>query len=217
MRLLSVALTSISMDRWQGSVGRPCGQDYRGGADGVSGGNRHQVRIYSSCRSEDSTRCGNIGGIGSFSKRNRYNRDFFDYDKLASAVLSGISSPQKKLPKLETARVKDIRAFLNSLEETEDLRNCFVRDLIPSFVRQRMHESGYAGPSVRISDEDLLDCLHICAFPKRELDGITAEELLCSAARSVAPATDAADMARFIGSLTLCANLWRTLDRLIFS
>ena len=59
----------------------------------------------------------------------------------------------------------------------------------------------YAGPCVRISDEDLLDCLHICVFPKRELDGITAEESLCSAACSIAPPTDAADMPRFVGSL----------------
>ena len=78
----------------------------------MSGGNRHQVRIYSSHRSEDSTRCGNTGGIGSFSKRNRHNKDF-DYDKLASAVLSGLSSPRKKLPKLETAQVKDIRSILS--------------------------------------------------------------------------------------------------------
>ena len=78
-------------------------------------------------------------------------------------------------------------------------------------------KSGYAGPSVRISDEDLLDFRHICAFHKRELGGITAEELLCSAARSVAPITDAADMPRFVGSLTLCANLWRKLDRPVFS
>ena len=201
MRLLSVALTSMSMDRWQGSIGRPCGRDIRGGAGGVSGGNHRQVRIYSSYRPEDSTRCGNIGGIVFFSKRNRYNRDF-DHDNLASAVLGGISSPQKKLLKLETAQVKDIRAFLNSVEETEDLRNCFLRDLIPSFVRQRIcMKSGYAGSSVYISDEDLLDCVHICVFPERELDGIAAEESLCSAARSVARATDAADMARFVGSL----------------
>ena len=36
---------------------------------------------------------------------------------------------------------------------------------------------------------------------KRKLDGITAEESLCSSARSVAPVTDAADMPRFVGSL----------------
>ena len=81
---------------------------------------------------------------------------------MASAVLSGISSPRKKLPKLETAPVQDIRAFLNSLEKTEDLRNCFIRDLAPSFARQRVcMKPGYDGLSVRISDEDLLDCLQL--------------------------------------------------------
>ena len=145
----------MSMDRWQGTVGQPCGQGYRGGAGGVSGGNRRQVRIYSS-------------------RRNHHKRDF-DCDKLASAALSGIASLRKKLP---TAQVEDIRAFLNSLEETEDSQNCCIRYLIPSFVRQRIcMKSGYAGPSVRISDEDLLDCLHICGFPKRELVGIAEESL----------------------------------------
>ena len=60
-------------------------------------------------------------------------------------------------------------------------------------------ESGYTSLSVRTSDE-LLDCLHVCAFPKRELDYITAEESLCSAGRSVGAATDLADMQRFVGS-----------------
>ena len=62
-------------------------------------------------------------------------------------------------------------------------------------------KSGYTGQSVRMSDEDLLDCLLFCAFPKRELDGIVAQESLCSAGRSVDPATDAVDMPRFVGSL----------------
>ena len=62
-------------------------------------------------------------------------------------------------------------------------------------------KSGYSGPSVRISDEDLLDCLQFCATPKRERDGIAAEESLCSGARLVAPGPMAADMPRFIGSL----------------
>ena len=53
------------------------------------------------------------------------NRDF-DCVKLASAMLSGISPHRKKLPKLDTAHAKDIQAFLNSLEETEDLRNCYI-------------------------------------------------------------------------------------------
>ena len=99
--------------------------------------------------------------------------------------------------------MKDIRAFLYSiLEETKDLHKCYIRGHIPSFVRQWMRiKSGYSGLSVRISDEDLSDCLHICAFPKHELDGITVEESLCSAGRSVAPATDAADMPRLVGPL----------------
>ena len=216
MRLLSVALTSMSMDRWQGSVGRPCGQDIRGGAGDVSGGNRHQVRIYHCHRSEDSTRCGNIGGIGSFSKRNRHNRDF-DYDKLTSAVPSGISSPRKKLPRLETAQVKDIRAFLNSLEETEDLQNCYIRDLIPSFVRQRIcMKSGYAGPSVRISD-DLLDCLHICV--ERGLDGILLRKnrFALLLVRLLLLLMLQTWRGLFGVRLTLCANLWRKLNRPIFS
>ena len=45
-----------------------------------------------------------------------------------------------------------------------------------------------------------MDCLHAVAYPKRANDGIALEELLCSAARSVAVATDA-DMPRFVGSL----------------
>ena len=98
--------------------------------------------------------------------------------------------------------MKDTRAFHNSLKETGYLRNCFIGDLIQSLARQQIcMKSGYAGPSVRISDEDLLDCLHICACPKRELDVISAEESLWATARSVARAKDAADMARFIGSL----------------
>ena len=49
---------------------------------------------HSSHRSEDSTRRRDVGGIDSFSKPNCKNR-YFDYDKLASAVLSGIPSPRK--------------------------------------------------------------------------------------------------------------------------
>ena len=62
-------------------------------------------------------------------------------------------------------------------------------------------KSGYTGLYVRISDEDLLDCLQLCAFSKRELGGIIAEKSLCSAGRLVAPAADAAGMSRFVGSL----------------
>ena len=86
----------------------------------MPGCDRRQTRIYSSHHSEDSTRCGDIGGIGSFSKRNRQNR-YFDYDTLASTALSGIFLCGINFPKVETAQVKGIRAFLNSLEETEYL------------------------------------------------------------------------------------------------
>ena len=66
------------------------------------------------------------------------------------------------------------------------MRNCFIRDLVPSFVRQRTcMKSGYVGSSVRISDEDLLGCLHSCAFRRGKLDGISAEGSLCSAGRLV--------------------------------
>ena len=111
--------------------------------------------------------------------------------------------------------VKDVRAFLNSSDETDGLCNYFIRDIFQSFVRQRIcMKSGYAGSSVRTSDEDLLDCLHTCGFPKRELDGITAEESFCRAARSVAPATDAAGIPRFVGFLFdamskyVCGRSW---------
>ena len=46
-----------------------------------------------------------------------------------------------------------------------------------------------------------MDCLHAVAYPKRAYDGIALEELLCSAARSVAVATDAADMPQVVWSL----------------
>ena len=55
--------------------------------------------------------------------------------------------------------------------------------------------------AARISDDDLMDCLHATAYPKRKLDGVSVEESLRSIARSVAPATNATDMARFVGSL----------------
>ena len=46
-----------------------------------------------------------------------------------------------------------------------------------------------------------MDCLYICAYPKYALDGNSVEESLRSTARSVAAATDAANMPRFVGSL----------------
>ena len=43
------------MDRWQGSVGGSCGQDYGGGAGGVPGCDRRQAHSYSSHRSEETS------------------------------------------------------------------------------------------------------------------------------------------------------------------
>ena len=45
------------------------------------------------------------------------------------------------------------------------------------------------------------DCLHRCAFPKGELEGSSVEGSFSSAGHSVAPATDATDMPRFVRSL----------------
>ena len=64
----------------------------------MSGGSRHQGCIFSSHRSEDSTRCGNIGGLSSFQNVTVITDRDFDYDELAPAVLSGISSPRKNPP-----------------------------------------------------------------------------------------------------------------------
>lgn len=47
----------------------------------------------------------------------------------------------------------------------------------------------------------MLDCLRDIAYPKRAHDGIALEELLCSAACSVAAATEAAGMLRVVRSL----------------
>ena len=63
-----------------------------------------------------------------------------------------------------------------------------------------------------------MDCLHICVFPKHELDGITADESLCSAARSVVPATDAADhgavcRASLRRYVQICGGSW--VDRFV--
>ena len=46
--------------------------------------------------------------------------------------------------------------------------------------------------------DNMEDCLHSNAYPKRKLDGIFAEESLRSIARSVASATNAVDIARFV-------------------
>ena len=128
------------MDRWQGSVGRSCGQDYGRDAGGVSTCDRRQAHNYSSHRSEDSTRHRNVGGIGSFSKCNRQKTDI-EHDEIAATLINGLSSSNtKKLPMLKTAQMKGIRAFLNSLEASEGSRKLFYSRPYSIFRRR----SGYA-------------------------------------------------------------------------
>ena len=74
------------------------------------------------------------------------------------------------------------------------LRSCYIRDMIPGFLPQRLcMAAGYTGETSRIPNDDLLDCLRAKAYHKHKLDAISAEESLCSIARSVDPATNAAD------------------------
>lgn len=67
-------------------------------------------------------------------------------------------------------------------------------------------KAGYTDRVSRIPYEVMLDFLHAIAYPKQAHDGIALEELVCSAAFSVAATTEAADMLRFVGSLldTMC-------------
>lgn len=46
-----------------------------------------------------------------------------------------------------------------------------------------------------------MGCLRAMAYPRSELDGLSVEESLRSIGRSVAPATDAAYIARYVRSL----------------
>ena len=76
-------------------------------------------------------------------------------------------SPAKKLPKLLGAQEGDIHVFLDSLAEMENWRGYHIRHLIPGFLLQRVClKAGYTGLDNRISDEDLLECLHAGAHPK---------------------------------------------------
>ena len=73
----------------------------------------------------------------------------------------GLSSRSRKLPKLIGGQVDDIRFFLDSLAKLDDLRDCYVRDTIPVFLLQPIcMAAGYTGGTSRISNDDLLDCLH---------------------------------------------------------
>ena len=122
-------------------------------------------------------RCG-IGGIGFFPKRKRQKTDF-DYDEIATAVIRGLASSRRKLPKMFGAQVEDIRSIFDSLTMLDDVRDCHNRDLIPSFLLQRIClQAAYTGRCYRISDDELLDCLHTVAYPAHELDSIAVEDRL---------------------------------------
>ena len=57
----------------------------------------------------------------------------------------------------------------------------------------------------RISADGLLECLHVVAYPKRKLDGGTAEQSLRFAAHCVALATDdVADLPLFVWHIFWC-------------
>ena len=89
------------------------------------------------------------------------------------------TSPAKNFPTLLGAREGDIRVFLDSLAEPENWRGYHIRHLIPGFLLQRVClKAGYTGLDNRISDEDLLECPHAGAYPKRALDAISVEESL---------------------------------------
>ena len=95
----------------------------------------HSIRVFNDGRE-----------VGVDVATSRNSRIDFQSDRMASSMRQGLSPQEKKLPKLETAQVEDIGTSLNSLEETEDLRNCPILDLIPFFVRQRIcTKSGYKG------------------------------------------------------------------------
>ena len=90
----------------------------------------------------------------------------------------------------------------DSFAKLGDLRYCCIRDMVPVLLLQRLCMAvSYTGDTSRISNVDLLDCLHAEAYHKRKLDAISAEESLCSIARPVDPATKAADMARFVETI----------------
>ena len=95
------------------------------------------------------------------------------------------------------------------------MRDCYIQYLIPSFLLQRIClDIEYTGRFARIPDKSLLDCVHDVAYPKRAHDGTSVEESLRSAGRSVAAATDAADVHRFVGPLQmLCASLLPKRER----
>ena len=124
-------------------------------------------------------------GNDAVSKSNRETHDLdCEYDAIRTAVVRGLSSRSRKIPKLIGGQVDDIRLFLDSLAKLDNLRDCSIRDMIPVFLLQRLcMAAGYTGDTSRISNDDLLDCLHAKARHKRKLDAISEEESLCSIAR----------------------------------
>ena len=123
--------------------------------------------------------------------------------------LRNLSSSDRKLPGLLRGRADDVRSFLDSLAKQDDLKDCYIRDLLPALLLHRVYlKAGYTGPPARICDGHSVGCLRAMAYPRRELDGITisVEESLRTIGWPVAPATDAADVARYRGSLfdTMC-------------
>ena len=49
-------------------------------------------------------------------------------------MVRGFSSRSSELPKLIGGHVDDIRLFLDSLAKLDDLRDCYIRDMIPVFL-----------------------------------------------------------------------------------
>ena len=175
------------MEHWQGSVGRSFGPDQGRGAGGASRGT-HMYEYESGASSilrTDSEGRRVFGGNNAVSKCNRDSNDIdYEHDAVRTAVVRGLSSRGRKLPKLIGGQVDDIRLFLDSLAKLDDLRECYIRDMIPVFLLQRLcMAAGYTGDTSRISNDDLLDCLHAKAYHKRKLDAISAEESLCSIAQ----------------------------------
>ena len=105
------------------------------------------------------------------SKCNRETPDFdCEYDAIRTAVVRGLSSRSRKIPKLIGGQVDDIRLFLDRHAKLDDLGECYIRDMIPVFLLQRLcMAAGYTGHTSRISNDDFLDCLHAKAYHKVRL------------------------------------------------
>ncbi|CAM9276906.1 unnamed protein product, partial [Laminaria digitata] len=102
------------------------------------------ARVYdesggSSIHGEDSKGRRVFVGSSALSKCNRNKNDFdYELDAITTAVIRGLPSQSRKLPKLLGGQVNDIRLFLDSLARLDDLRYCYIRHLIPVFMLQRL-------------------------------------------------------------------------------